>query len=278
MTNTETKTYNVGVIERAIAYYDVEAEDARTAAENWSDGEFKDRDDEAIDSEGPCNVRERQSDGTWRIVPPCEWENKTAAADASPQLLAACRMVVDRWERGDLAEAARACSDAVAEAESTRFFPARGDDDVNHWHGNAQGMATILRGARRLILDMGRIIRGLDENNEWLEFWTNDGEYLCCDSRYDNLVAILAHAGAAVPPSASDPAKKPYSVLLLYPDYTNDTGTETYYAFVEAADPFAAVAAAQRRALATNEWDDMSPSRFTPLLVIEGHHYGQPIV
>ncbi len=35
---------------------------------------------------------------------------------AAPMLLAACRMVVDRWERGDLAEAARACSDAIADA------------------------------------------------------------------------------------------------------------------------------------------------------------------
>ena len=47
MTNIATKTYLVGVIERAIAYYEVEAEDARTAAENWMDGEFHDRDDEA---------------------------------------------------------------------------------------------------------------------------------------------------------------------------------------------------------------------------------------
>ena len=37
---------------------------------------------------------------------------------AAPKLLAACRMVVDRWERGDLAEAARACGAAVAEAIS----------------------------------------------------------------------------------------------------------------------------------------------------------------
>jgi hypothetical protein len=37
---------------------------------------------------------------------------------AASKLLAACRMVVDRWERGDLAEAARACSAAVAEAEA----------------------------------------------------------------------------------------------------------------------------------------------------------------
>lgn len=40
-----------------------------------------------------------------------------AAMAAAPQRLAACRMVVDRGERGDLAEAARACRDAVAGAE-----------------------------------------------------------------------------------------------------------------------------------------------------------------
>jgi hypothetical protein len=74
MTTPATKTYLVGVIERAIAYYRVEAEDARTAAENWQDGEFYARDDEALDSEGPSNVRERQPDGKWRIVPPSEWE------------------------------------------------------------------------------------------------------------------------------------------------------------------------------------------------------------
>ena len=32
---------------------------------------------------------------------------------AAPDLLAACRMVVARWERGDLAEAARCCQAAV---------------------------------------------------------------------------------------------------------------------------------------------------------------------
>ncbi len=47
-----------------------------------------------------------------------ERERKAAAA-----LLAACRMVVDRWERGDLAEAARACSAAIAEAEACGVPP-----------------------------------------------------------------------------------------------------------------------------------------------------------
>ena len=34
---------------------------------------------------------------------------------------------------------------------------------------------------------------------------------------------------------------KPYSVLLLYPDWVNESGTDTYYTFVEAADPCAAI-------------------------------------
>src|SRR4051794_9849562 len=109
MIKTASNTYLVGVIERAIAYYEVEAEDARTAAENWEDGEFQDRDDEALPSEGPCNVRERLPDGSWKKLPPSEWE--------------------------------------------------------------------------------------------------------------------------AAPPAACDPVKKPYSVLLLYPDDANDGGAETYYAF-----------------------------------------------
>ena len=70
MTNIAMKTYLVGVIERAIAYYEVEAEDAKTAAENWQDGEFHDSDDEALESEGPCNVRVKQLDGTWVKLPP----------------------------------------------------------------------------------------------------------------------------------------------------------------------------------------------------------------
>ena len=125
MTNTASKTYRVGVIERAIAYYDVEAEDARTAAENWQDGEFEDRDDEALDTEGPCSVLERQPNGTWRKLPKSQW--------ASP------------------------------------------------------------------------------------------------------------------PPDEINPARKPYSVLLLYPASATDGGHASYSAFVEAMDPLAAVTVAQQR-------------------------------
>src|SRR5262245_45987612 len=73
MTHNATKTYEVTVIDRFHAHYRVHAADARAAAENWGHGEFKGRDDEPFDDEGPCAVRERQTYGTWREVPPSEW-------------------------------------------------------------------------------------------------------------------------------------------------------------------------------------------------------------
>jgi hypothetical protein len=155
MTRIATKTYRIGVIERAICYYEVEAEDARTAAENWQDGEFHDCDDEALESEGPCSVREQQPDGTFLKVPKSEWQAGPTAA---------------------------------------------------------------------------------------------------------------IHSG-----------KKPYSVLLLYPDYANDSGTETYYALVEAADPDEAIELAQRQAAASLDGVEMQPEDFVPLLVTQGHHYSESL-
>jgi len=153
-TNTiATKTYLVGVVERAIAYYTIEAEDARSAAENWQEGEFHDRDEEALESEGPCNVRVKQPDGTWLKLPPSDWE--------------------------------------------------------------------------------------------------------------------------AEPPPV--PGPKPYSVLLLYPDYLDDTGDETYYALVEAEDPIAAVEVAQQQAVAAQESVETDPGDFAPLLVTQGHHHSEPL-
>lgn len=155
MTKNATKTYQVTVIERALAFYEVEAEDARSAAENWSDGEYGGRDDEALDTEGPTSVRERQPDGTWRKVPEPEWKDEP------------------------------------------------------------------------------------------------------------------------VPPAQD--GLQPYSVLLLYPDYLNDTGTETYYAFVEARDAIDAIAIAKGQAAAEESVDINDPDDFTPLLVTQGHHNGEPL-
>jgi hypothetical protein len=73
-------------------------------------------------------------------------------------------------------------------------------------HALEQGVVAelleALQGARRLILDMGRIIRGLDDNNEWLEFWTQDGSYLRCDRRFDAVEAPIAHATAIHQPTS----------------------------------------------------------------------------
>ena len=78
-------------------------------------------------------------------------------------------------------------------------------------------------------------------------------------------------------PAGSDPVQKPYSVLLLYPDYANDTGHETYYALVEAADPIDAVAVAQRQAVAAQDGIEIEPDDFHPLLVTPGHHDSEPL-
>ena len=78
-------------------------------------------------------------------------------------------------------------------------------------------------------------------------------------------------------PTGIDSVQKPYSVLLLYPDYANDTGHETYYALVEAADPIDAVAVAQRQAVADQEGIEIDPDDFHPLLVTPGHHDSEPL-
>ena len=151
MTKTATKTYLVGVIERAISYFKVEAEDAPTAVENWQEGDFWDRDDEALEAEGPCNVREQQPDGTFLMLPRSQWE------------------------------------------------------------------------------------------------------------------------------AGSNCGTKPYSVLLLYPDYANNSGTETFYAFVEAVDPIQAVAKAQREAAAAQDGVGVDPQDFALLLVTPGHNRSEPL-
>ena len=202
MTTIATKTYLVGVIERAIAYYKVDAEDARTAAENWQDGEFYDRDDEAIDTEGPCNVRERHPDDSWLKLPPSQWEPEPAAASDPAK---------DRY-----------------------VIHSAGED--GYW-SNAAGWGGI-----------------------------EAADVFTASERRD-LRLPLGGRWAAL---------KPYSVLLLYPDYANDSGTETFYAFVEAPDPIEAVAVAQRQAAAAQSVG-YEPDGFAPLLVTQGHHVSESL-
>lgn len=202
MTITTTKTFRVYVIERALAHYEVEADDARAAAENWQDGEFIDRDDEALDTEGPTSVREQQPDGSWRKIPRPEWEDAPAAGTDRAMI----RYVI------------------------------RSAGTDGYW-SNAAG-------------------------------W---GGFEAADVFTASEVSDLS-----LPLDGQSVALKPYSVLLLYPDYIGDYGEETYYAFVEATDSIEAVAAAQRQAAAAAvDIDD--PTDCTPLLVTEGHHHGQPL-
>lgn len=53
---------------------------------------------------------------TSTVLPPAP---EARVREAAPELLAACRMVVERWERGDLAAAARACAAAVEKANAS---------------------------------------------------------------------------------------------------------------------------------------------------------------
>jgi hypothetical protein len=228
MTNTATKTYLVGVIERAIAYYEVNAEDARAAAENWDEGEFHDRDDEALDSEGPCNVRVKQPDGSWVKLPPSQWE-------AVPEIARFNDYEIEprqkHWEDGD-------------PEKPDHSFCEEHEADMWRLYGTIQGRDSVCIGeyATRSLAEV--VFAGIT------------------GQLYAGQSSIAA-------------AKKPYSVLLLYPDHANDNGTETYYAFVEATDPIEAVALAQREAVAANDCVEIEPDDFAPLLVTEGHHYGQ---
>jgi hypothetical protein len=62
-----------------------------------------------------------------------------------------------------------------------------------------------------------------------------------------------------------------YSVLLLHPDYANEGGDETYYAFVEAAHPKQAIEMAKKEA---GTHSDMCGDDFAALLVLPGHRVG----
>lgn len=73
------------------------------------------------------------------------------------------------------------------------------------------------------------------------------------------------------------PLLKPYSVLLLYPDYLSGSeGVETYYAWVKALSNTDAIEQAQIEARSVNTACRVLED-FRPLLVLKGHVYGEPI-
>jgi hypothetical protein len=61
------------------------------------------------DTDDPELQREVALVGAWDV----EGERYARMIAAVPKLLVACQAVVERWQRGDLAEAARMCSEAV---------------------------------------------------------------------------------------------------------------------------------------------------------------------
>jgi hypothetical protein len=70
---------------------------------------------------------------------------------------------------------------------------------------------------------------------------------------------------------------KPYTVLLLYPDYLQDQVNDTYFAHVEASNAWEAVSYARNQAVgvgtdAPDGWDYVDPEDFAVLIVIAGHH------
>jgi len=203
-----------------------------------------------------AEIAEEDTDG--RIAPPEQREANGRLIVAGPALLAACRMVIDRWEQGDLAEAARACQDAVALA--TAGNPPWGIDFEAERQRKA---APALLAALVELIDR------------------EDIDSIIATPTMKRVRAAIAEATAGSVPAkmtAPPPAvSQPYSVLLLYPDYLDDSGHETYYAFVEAGDPLAAIAIAQQQAAEAQVAGIDDPTDFAPLLVTQGHHYGEPL-
>jgi hypothetical protein len=76
---------------------------------------------EGVEAVGDFSSREAAERVYTRITGlpfPASYEANTrlGVMHAAPRLLNACRMVVERWESGDLAEAALACQEGIAEA------------------------------------------------------------------------------------------------------------------------------------------------------------------
>ena len=81
---------------------------------------------------------------------------------AAPKLLAACRMVVDRWEGGDLAEAARACSAAIAEAKADGFPSNPAEVDVHALLAGRRQIAAVWS-----VEDVQEVRPDLDADRAW---------------------------------------------------------------------------------------------------------------
>jgi hypothetical protein len=111
--------YNVHLYrELRLVFHEIEADTPQAAATIAHD-EPTDNADEVNDCEGITlsAVVDVVGDEEYEHSVYIDFEDERPSKVAA-QALAACRMVVERWERGDLAEAARMCQAAIDEAES----------------------------------------------------------------------------------------------------------------------------------------------------------------
>ena len=207
MTNNATKTYLVSVIERAIAHYKVEAGDARTAAENWQEGEFHDRDDEALDTEGPCNVRERQHDGAWRKLPKSEWEAEPAAGtvtSAEGKTMPGSGHASEPWTESGMAIVQDAYGNIVADCDSP--------DLPSGWHRpNARRIVAAVNACKGIgteALESGVIV-AMREAMESLEEWADRYGLKAMDPRDQAAVDDLLDRASVVLESATPSAGAP---------------------------------------------------------------------
>jgi len=112
-------TYNVHIYrEMRLTYEGIEAdtpEDAATIARDKPTGDA----DAVNDCEGItlAALVDEVGDSDYENSVTIDFEEQRLR-NAAPRLLDACRMVVERWETGDLAEAARMCQKAIDEAEA----------------------------------------------------------------------------------------------------------------------------------------------------------------
>ena len=101
-----------------------------------------------VEAIGDFTRREAAEEAYQRIVGEpfvgsCQAGGRLKLMHAAPRLLAACQMVVDRWEHGDLAEAAKACVDAVDAATSPSPPWASADFDVGALLDRRRQIASI---------------------------------------------------------------------------------------------------------------------------------------
>jgi hypothetical protein len=113
------KTYQVTAwCERVFTTtFDVDAESPEQALE-IARGQVDDEPAEECNDSYPWDsFRIDDEEGVEQLA----WSDAPALLlDAAGTLLDACRMVIERWERGDLAEAARACQSAIDRAMGNR--------------------------------------------------------------------------------------------------------------------------------------------------------------